>query len=64
MCTNAEFDFELFGVNGEGQRCFESSQVEIMTCTNKALYSVTQRILEKWIENEHFQFEVEDADCE
>lgn len=64
MCANGDNDFALFDANVEGQRCFESSQVEIMTCINKAIYSVTQRILEKWIENEHFQFEVEAEDCQ
>lgn len=64
MCANGDNDFALFDANVAGQRCFESSQVEIMTCINKAIYSVTQRILEKWIENEHFQFEVEAEDCQ
>lgn len=63
MCKSDENDFALFDVNGEGQRCIESSQIQILTCVNKALYSVTQRILEKWIENEHFNFEVEAEDC-
>lgn len=63
ICANDENDFALLDVYGEGQRCFVSSQVEIMTCVNEAIYSVTQRILEKWIENEHFKREVEVEDC-
>lgn len=63
ICSNDENDFAIFNVKGEGEHCLSSNRVKIMTCANKALYSVTQRIIEKWIENEHFMFEMEAADC-
>lgn len=63
ICSNDENDFALFDVNGEGQECFESSQIEIMTCVNKAIYLFAKRIIEKLIENEHFKFELEAEDC-
>lgn len=63
ICTNDENVFALFDVNGEGQKCFESSQVEIMTCANKAVYSTAKRFLEKSIENEQFELEMEPEDC-
>lgn len=63
VCSNDEDDFALFDSNGEGQRCVVSNQVEMKTCANKAVYSVAKRIIEKWIENEHFEFEMEPEDC-
>lgn len=63
ICVNKEDDFALFDVNGEGHQCLGSSQVQIKTCANKAVFSVTERIIEKWIENEHFQFTTEAEDC-
>lgn len=61
ICTNVENDSSIIGASG--QQCLVSSQVEIMTCANKSIYSVVKRLLEKWIENEHFAFEMEAEDC-
>lgn len=63
ICSNDGNDFALLDVDGEAQQCLQSSQVEVMTCANKAVHSVAQRILEKWIEYEHFKFETESEDC-
>lgn len=63
VCVNDENDFALFDANGEGQRCVDSKQIEMKTCANKAIFLVAKRIIEKWIENEHFKFEMEPEDC-
>lgn len=63
VCSNDENDFALFGVNGEGQKCVELNYIEMKACANKATYSIVKRLLEKWIENEHFKFEMEPEDC-
>lgn len=63
ICANDENDYAIFAVRGEGEHCLTSNRVKIMTCANKALLSVTQRLLEKWIENEHFNSEMETDDC-
>ena len=62
--TDKNNNFALFDVRGEGERCLTSNRVKIMTCANKALYSLAKRIVEKIIENEHFEFEMDDADCQ
>lgn len=63
ICTNDDNDFSIFNANGEGERCLVSNRVKIMTCTNKAFYSVIKRIVEKLIENEHIEFGMDAADC-
>lgn len=63
ICANDANDYAIFAVRGEGEHCLTSNRVKIMTCANKALHAVTQRMLEKWIENEHFTFDMETDDC-
>lgn len=63
ICANDKNDFGIFDVKGEGEHCLTSNRVRIVTCANKAVYSVAKRIVEKLIENEHFEFEMDAEDC-
>lgn len=63
ICTYDENDFAFYDVDGEGGQCIESKKVEIRTCANKAIYLAAKRVLEKWIESEHFKFGTEADDC-
>lgn len=60
ICAQEENDFAI--LDG-GQQCIASSLVEIKTCANKAIYLVAKRLLEKWIENEHFELKMVAEDC-
>lgn len=64
VCSNDEDNFAIFSVEGDGLKCVQSSFAEIKTCANKAVFSVTERLLEKWIENEHFNCGMETEDCQ
>lgn len=63
ICAYDGNDFAFYDVNGEGGQCIESKKVEIRTCANKAIYLAAKRVLEKWIESEHFKFGTEADDC-
>lgn len=63
VCSNEEDNFALFDAEGEGEKCVKQSEMEIKTCTNKAIYAVTERFLHKFIENEHFDYTFGPEDC-
>lgn len=63
VCANEEDNFALFDAEGDGLKCVQQSLEEIKTCSNKAAYAVTERFLQKWIENEHYNFDMEPEDC-
>lgn len=64
ICANEADNFALFEPEGEGMKCIEQNMMEIKTCANKAVYAVSERLLQKWIENEHFSFTMEPEDCQ
>lgn len=65
ICSYDEDDFAFYDLDGELEQCVKTSRVdrEISTCAHKAVYFVAKRILEKWILNEHFRFEIDAQDC-
>lgn len=63
ICSNEKDDFAVFEFKGEGEQCLASNRVKIMTCVNRAAYSLAKRVVEKLIENERFEFEMEAEDC-
>lgn len=60
VCANDNTDFSILE---DAEQCIATNRVKIMTCANKAFYSLLKRIMEKWIENEHFDFEMDTEDC-
>lgn len=61
ICKKEKNDFAIF--DGEGKRCLNSNQLRLKTCSKKSVHSVAKRIIEKFIENEHFTFEMDTDDC-
>jgi hypothetical protein len=61
ICLNDGDDFALS--IQKFPQCFESSESEVKTCSMKAGYAILKRILEKLIENEHFEFKMDAEDC-
>lgn len=52
-------------LNGEllGEQCLIQNIDKVMTCRNKAVYAVANRIVEKWIENDHIETKMDAEDC-
>lgn len=63
ICLHDENDYAIYDARGEAEQCVHTSKDGISTCTNKAIYSVAKRILEKYIENGNFRFVTEAEDC-
>lgn len=61
ICANEKNDFIVF--DEKNLQCISSGQVALKTCANKSLYLLIKRLVEKWIESEHFKFEMEPEDC-
>lgn len=60
ICANNESDFSILD---DGPDCISTNRVKIMTCVNKVFYSIVKRFVVKWIENEHFELEMDAEDC-
>lgn len=60
VCANEKDDFSILD---DGEQCLATNRAKIMTCANKALYSLVKRLMDKWIENEHFELETDAEDC-
>ncbi|KAJ6645293.1 hypothetical protein Bhyg_00497 [Pseudolycoriella hygida] len=64
MCVNEGSDLDsITSRKGAGRKCVETNMKEIKTCTNKALYAASKRLLLKFVENEHFEFKIDQEDC-
>ncbi|KAG4079348.1 hypothetical protein HA402_008040 [Bradysia odoriphaga] len=64
ICSNGGIDVvSLVSPDGEGRKCIKTNINEVKTCNNKAEYIISNRILTRFIENEHFEFKMYKDDC-
>lgn len=62
ICANEKNDF---AISDDVDQCIESDvdNGKSKACGTRAKYSLTKRIMEKLIENEHFELDTDAEDC-
>lgn len=60
VCANDKNDFAILD---DGDQCPASTEAEMGHCYEKAKYSLAKRLMEKWIENEQFEYDMNAEDC-